>query len=68
MEEPRLDDIEAKLAHHELAVSKLNEVIYRQQQQLDQLETRYQQLLQRLRQLEQGIDSEPSDEAPPPHY
>ncbi len=66
MNETRLDDIEAKLAHQELALSDLNEVIYRQQQQLDQLENRCQQLLDRLQQLEQ--DGEASAEAPPPHY
>ena len=66
MNETRLDDIEAKLAHQELALSDLNDVIYRQQQQLDQLENLCQQLLDRLQQLEQ--DGEASDEAPPPHY
>lgn len=68
MEDSRLNDIEAKLAHQELAVSDLNDVIYRQQQQLDQFEKRCQQLLQRVQQLEQDRDSEEADEVPPPHY
>ncbi len=68
MEDNRLNDIEAKLAHQELAVSDLNDVIYRQQQQLDQLEKRCQQLLRRVQQLEQYRDSEGAEEDLPPHY
>lgn len=68
MKETRLDDIEAKLAHQEVAVSDLNDVIYRQQKQLDQLEMRYQRLLQRLQQLQASSGKEVPEEGPPPHY
>lgn len=68
MNETRLDEVEAKLAHQEVAVSDLNDVIYRQQKQLDQLEARYQRLLQRLQQLEDSSDKDVRYDAPPPHY
>ena len=63
----RIEEVEAKLAHQEVAVSDLNDVIYRQQKQIDELERGYARLLQRLADLAMADADKPAD-APPPHY
>jgi SlyX protein len=63
-----IEDIEIKLAHQEVAISDLNDVIYRQQQQIDQLERGYRRLLERFDELEDTSDREGTKDAPPPHY
>ncbi len=64
----RLEMIEAKLAHQEKAVSELNEVVYRQQKQFDDLERKYEHLLQRYRELQSTVGGDDSQDIPPPHY
>jgi SlyX protein len=64
----RIEEVEAKLAHQEVAVSDLNDVIYRQQKQIDQLERGYARLLQRFADLVAMADADKPADAPPPHY
>jgi SlyX protein len=64
----RIEEVEVKLAHQEVVVSDLNDVIYRQQKQIDQLERGYARLLQRLVELVAMADPDVPADAPPPHY
>ncbi len=62
----RLEELEIKLAHLELGLLDLNEVVVRQQRELQQLQLRSQQLAH---QLESGTASaDPSAPEVPPHY
>jgi SlyX protein len=63
----RLDAVEFKLAHLERAVQELSDVMYRQQRELDELRSRYQQLLEQVRTLD-GNDADPTRVEIPPHY
>lgn len=65
----RLIDIETKLAFQEDTVQALNDVVCRQQKQIDQLEAQVRRLAERLKQLAEAQTpaSPPLDEKPP-HY
>ncbi len=64
----RLDDIETKLAFQEDTLQALNGVIYRQQEQIAQLELTCKLLLMRLTELAASrSDFKPAEEKPP-HY
>ncbi|MFM8331819.1 MAG: SlyX family protein [Candidatus Methylumidiphilus sp.] len=65
----RLIDIETKLAFQEDTLQALNDVVCRQQKQIDQLEAQVRRLAERLKQLAeaQAPASPPLDEKPP-HY
>ncbi len=65
----RLEAVEIKLAHVEHALNEINEVVIRQQRELDQVRARQQQLLQQLQAVEAqaGSASAGGDEKPP-HY
>jgi SlyX protein len=68
MTEDRLVEIEIKLARQEDMVEALNQVVYRQQKKLDELEALCTALARRIKEM-QGIDTErsPAHEKPP-HY
>ena len=62
---PRMDSVEARLAHHERMITDLNEVITAQWRKIDQLERHLSRIREELQSIEpqrQGI------EPPPPHY
>jgi SlyX protein len=65
----RLIEIETKLAFQEDAIRALNDVVCRQQKQIEQLEAALSLLIDRYRQLSQTQTSanKPVDEKPP-HY
>ncbi|MGI9343581.1 MAG: SlyX family protein [Gammaproteobacteria bacterium] len=67
-DENRLVDVETRVAHQEQAILELSEELYRQQQQLAQLEARWRGLVERVDSLAGG--SAPGDAADevPPHY
>jgi len=68
MSEERMVNIEAKIAYQEHSLQELNDVIYRQQKQIDQLEQICQQLIERVKSLaETSLTGTPEDEKPP-HY
>ena len=68
MNEQRLIELETKFAHHEHTVQVLNEVVTRQQKELDELRLACRQLLERLNNSAEGLfRGTPADEVPP-HY
>lgn len=65
----RLQELEIKLAHLERGLQQVSDVVVRQQQEIDRLSQRGQQLLERL----EGMQTEIEDDAAtrvelPPHY
>lgn len=62
MDDERLIHIETKLAHQELLIDELNQVIYKQQETIDQLEKALKILIKQVRPA-----TGPANEKPP-HY
>ena len=67
-EHSRYEDLELKLAYLERANQELSDVIYRQQQSIDQLEARLARLADQLQALEQRPRDYSTQEEAPPHY
>lgn len=65
--ENRIIDLETKSAYQEHLIQELNDVIVRQQRQIDALEKSLYQLKEYVRNQEQP-HTPPEQEAPPPHY
>jgi SlyX protein len=64
----RITEIEIKLAHLEQAVNEISDVLYRQQNLLERLESGYENLRQRMHSDNTATDGpNPADEKPP-HY
>ena len=69
MTEPtRLDQIEIKLAHLERALIELNDVVIRQQREIELLTARNRQLKDQLEGLEAGGGASAEGFEKPPHY
>jgi SlyX protein len=69
MENERLDALEIKCAHLERSVQELSDVVYRQQQQLDRVLQRNQDLAAQIEALEAATDGPANPRAEiPPHY
>jgi len=68
MNEERMVDIEAKIAYQDNTLQELNDVIYRQQKQIDQLEAICQQLIDRVRSLAETSVTGTLEDEKPPHY
>lgn len=69
--EERLVDIEIRIIHQEDLLDILNQTVYRQQQQLDQLQELCAGLAQRLQesqQASQAVSGAMQDDERPPHY
>ncbi|MFC1592110.1 SlyX family protein [Thermodesulfobacteriota bacterium] len=66
--EERLIALETKVAHQEYTISELNEVVYQQQKQIDQLEETCRRLAGRVKALMSAGEDEPAADEPPPHY
>jgi uncharacterized coiled-coil protein SlyX len=68
MSDPDIARLEEKLAFQEQAIQEMNEVLYRQQQEIDALREHNALLAERLEALKSS-DGDASDaEQPPPHY
>jgi SlyX protein len=68
MDEKRCIDIETKISHQEHLIEELNQVIYNQQQAIDQLEAKLNILARRFQKAVEGPgDIGPADQKPP-HY
>ncbi len=72
MIEKRLEDLEIKFAYHEETVDALNQVIIRQQREIEQLQDMLSVLKQKLDLVIQNQSTEQGTahyhEPPPPHY
>lgn len=69
MENERLEALEIKCAHLERAVQELSDVVYRQQQQLDRVLQRNQDLASQIEALEAATEAVGGPRAEiPPHY
>jgi SlyX protein len=66
--EERLVDIEIKLARQEDLVETLNQMVYRQQQKIDQLESLCSALARHLKEIRQAATEAGSANEKPPHY
>lgn len=64
----RIMALEVKLAFQEDLVDTLNQVLIRQQQQVDLLQQQLRVLYQQLKSLQPSNIADVSQEAPPPHY
>lgn len=64
----RVAELETQLAFQEDTVQTLNDIVARQQLQIDKLEHNVQALLAQMQQLNDAIRPSPGEEAPPPHY
>lgn len=69
MSDSRFIDLETKLAYQEDATQQLSDVVARQQQQIDTLETALRALIERVNRLNlQEQDKTTPAEEVPPHY
>ena len=65
--ESRIDDLEVRLTYQESTIETLNEVVTRQQNQIDALRAELESLRGQIK--SQGeLISPLSEETPPPHY
>lgn len=66
--EARVVELEVRFTHQDRALGELSDVVYRQQQLIDQLERRVKLLEKRLAEAEEpATPRDPKDEVPP-HY
>jgi len=64
----RIDELEVRLAHQDLSMSELSNEVYRQQQQIAQLEAAVRQLAARLESSEEARPAGYPEKEVPPHY
>jgi SlyX protein len=64
----RITELESRIAHQDLSSHELSDEVFKQQRHLTELESKYQQLTERLQSVASaGPAANPSDEVPP-HY
>lgn len=63
-----ITDLEIQLTHQQKQVEELNELMYRQQQQIDALTSELRQIKEQLQIVLPSLVKETEEEAPPPHY
>ena len=64
----RLTILETRISYQDLTIAELNEVVIRQQQQIDQLERVLEQLRAYIKQQDGSGLAHAHEEVPPPHY
>jgi len=69
----RIEELESRFAYQEEMLDELNDIIIRQQSQIDQLEVLGRHLLEKLRELSTSENDPPDDgsdllQQKPPHY
>ena len=62
----RISELESRLEFQDETITRLNDALVAQQNRLDQLEKRQQQLIEHLKSTQAKDD--PAKEPPPPHY
>ena len=65
--EERLDEVESRIGYQDRLLDELNEVIIKQQEQIDQLKIKVEGLNRAIEGLDPG-GIEQGEEPPPPHY
>lgn len=68
MSQERIDNLEFKIAHYEKQLEDLSEVMYKQQQTIDKLESLLQGLTKRLQDVLGNEDDDIRGHEKPPHY
>lgn len=67
--EPRIVELERRLALHERMAEELSSVVAGQADTIDALALRVRRLLERLQSVEEAAwERSPQDDKPPPHY
>jgi len=66
--ENRIIELETRLSYQDYTIAELNEVVTRQQRQIDQLETAVHALRSHIKQQESSGLARADEELPPPHY
>ncbi len=66
--EERFVDLETRLTYQERTIEELNEVVTRQQGQIDILEAKLETIVSHLREGASPVSGDAGDEPPPPHY
>jgi SlyX protein len=64
----RLTELETRVAFQEQTIQELNEVVTRQQAEIDRLSQGYETLKLQLLELAPSLVADPAEETPPPHY
>lgn len=64
----RLEALETRLAYQDEVIEDLNKTITAQWKEIDRLSREVASLAERVAQAEQGADTDPAEEPPPPHY
>lgn len=66
--EERLISLESTVAFQEDLLTKLNELVSKQQLELHRLEGQLEELRTQLREIQPSVVRDAADESPPPHY
>lgn len=66
--EDKLIDMEIRFAHQQDHIEQLDQVIYTQQQRIDDLSERLENLEKRLKSMTESNILKPEEDSPPPHY
>jgi len=66
--ESRLTELEMKISYQDHVIGELNDVVTRQQKELDQLEKAVLRLNEHLKQADGSGLARADEEVPPPHY
>ncbi len=66
--EERFIDLETRLVYQERTIEELNEVVTRQQGQIDVLEEKLRAIVNHIQESASPVTGEAGDEPPPPHY
>jgi len=64
----RIEELESQLAFQEHTVQTLNEIVTRQQGEIEKLQQDMQAIIAQIRLLNDAVRRPSSEEAPPPHY
>ena len=68
MTDNRITELETKIAYQEHTIQELNDVIYRQQLQIDKVEIMCQHLMDRIQALSESAGGDQPANERPPHY
>ncbi|NOR72680.1 MAG: hypothetical protein GQ467_02230 [Mariprofundaceae bacterium] len=66
--EKRIIELETKLSYQDHTIQELNDVVTRQQKQIDALELRMKRIQDHLKATASSQLARPEEDVPPPHY